>query len=268
MTAPEGPQPVSIGTAMAALTPLVGRTPTTTDEEKAEAFAELAPVRDGGIYVGHWGQGRSEWERHPADEVVAVVAGETSLTLLIDDEEVSHTLGPAQVIVVPALTWHQFTTVDMVQVITVTPQPGNHQAERPTAADAMTTSPSTPRLDALGVIATDVAASLAFYRRLGMSFEQFGEGHHEATMPSGFRLMIDDVATIESFSTYEPASGGRNVALAFACDTPAEVDAAFTATTAGGAPVKTAPFDAPWGQRYATVVDPDGNPVDLFAPQG
>ncbi|MGB5655838.1 MAG: glyoxalase, partial [Acidimicrobiia bacterium] len=27
-----------------------------------------------------------------------------------------------------------------------------------------------------------------------------------------------------------------------------------------------APFDAFWGQRYATVLDPDGNGVDLFAP--
>jgi uncharacterized glyoxalase superfamily protein PhnB len=26
------------------------------------------------------------------------------------------------------------------------------------------------------------------------------------------------------------------------------------------------PFDAFWGQRYATVLDPDGNGVDLFAP--
>ena len=25
------------------------------------------------------------------------------------------------------------------------------------------------------------------------------------------------------------------------------------------------PFDAFWGQRYATVLDPDGNPVDLYA---
>jgi uncharacterized glyoxalase superfamily protein PhnB len=28
------------------------------------------------------------------------------------------------------------------------------------------------------------------------------------------------------------------------------------------------PFDAFWGQRYATVLDPDGNTVDLFAPLG
>jgi len=27
-----------------------------------------------------------------------------------------------------------------------------------------------------------------------------------------------------------------------------------------------APWDAFWGQRYAQVLDPDGNSVDLFAP--
>lgn len=125
-----------------------------------------------------------------------------------------------------------------------------------------------PRLDALGITAADLPASLAFYRRLGLEFTAFGEGHHEASMPSGFRLMIDDVATIESFSTYEASTGGRNVALAFGCDTPAEVDAAFAAVTEGGAAVKAEPFDAPWGQRYATVFDPDQNPVDIYATLG
>lgn len=27
-----------------------------------------------------------------------------------------------------------------------------------------------------------------------------------------------------------------------------------------------APFDAFWGQHYATVLNPEDNPVDLFAP--
>jgi hypothetical protein len=27
-----------------------------------------------------------------------------------------------------------------------------------------------------------------------------------------------------------------------------------------------APWDAPWGQRYAVVKDPDDNGIDLFAP--
>lgn len=123
-----------------------------------------------------------------------------------------------------------------------------------------------PRLDAIGLIATDLDATLAFYGRLGLEFTTYGEGHHEATMPNGLRLMIDSVAMIESFSTFEPATGGRNVTLAFGCDSPAEVDATFAALTVAGAPTKVAPFDAPWGQRYATVLDPDANPVDLYAP--
>ncbi len=130
------PRPISITGEFDHLTPLLGRTPTSTDEDRADAFAVLSPYRDGGIYIGHWGEGSSEWERHPADEVVAVVEGETTIFLLIEDEqesevEVAHTLGPAGLIVVPALTWHRFETPGMVKVITVTPQPGDHQAEHP-----------------------------------------------------------------------------------------------------------------------------------------
>lgn len=122
-----------------------------------------------------------------------------------------------------------------------------------------------PNLDAIGIIAADLDATLAFYGRLDLEFTAFGEGHHEAVMPNGFRLMIDSVALIESFSSYEAATGGRNVALAFGCDSPAAVDAAFAALADGGAEVREALLDAPWGQRYATVLDPNGNPVDLFA---
>ena len=35
---------------------------------------------------------------------------------------------------------------------------------------------------------------------------------------------------------------------------------------AAGFASKSEPWDAFWGQRYAQVVDPDGNDVDLFAP--
>ncbi len=121
-------------------------------------------------------------------------------------------------------------------------------------------------LDAVGVIATDLAATVDFYRSLGgeLSFE--ADGHVEFTYPSGFRLMIDSVAMIESFSTFTPASGGRNVNLAFACATPAEVDELHAAVVAAGYRSHVEPFDAGWGQRYATVLDPDDNPVDLFAP--
>ena len=52
---------------------------------------------------------------------------------------------------------------------------------------------------------------------------------------------------------------------AFACDSPADVDATFDALVGAGATGHLAPRDAFWGQRYAVVLDPDGNHVDLFA---
>jgi uncharacterized glyoxalase superfamily protein PhnB len=44
------------------------------------------------------------------------------------------------------------------------------------------------------------------------------------------------------------------------------VDAAYGELTAAGHHGEREPFDAPWGQRYAVVQDPDGNGVDLYAP--
>ena len=125
-----------------------------------------------------------------------------------------------------------------------------------------------PTFDAIGVIATDLGATLAFYRLLGLEVPEGAESepHVEIDLGGGMRLLVDPVSTIESFSTFEPATGGRNVGFAFRCDSPAEVDATFELVTSAGYGVKEAPFDAFWGQRYATVLDPDGNPVDLSAP--
>jgi uncharacterized glyoxalase superfamily protein PhnB len=62
-----------------------------------------------------------------------------------------------------------------------------------------------------------------------------------------------------------PTSPGR-VALAFGVDSPGSVDALFDRVVAAGHPGPLSPFDAPWGQRYATITDPDGTSIDLFAP--
>ena len=49
------------------------------------------------------------------------------------------------------------------------------------------------------------------------------------------------------------------------CGDPATVDATHDELVAAGSRSHLAPWDAFWGQRYATVLDPDGNAVDLFA---
>jgi uncharacterized glyoxalase superfamily protein PhnB len=77
--------------------------------------------------------------------------------------------------------------------------------------------------------------------------------------------MFDTEETLKSFSDWQPPSGSHRIALAFLCDNPAEVDEIHLELLGRGGRSHVAPFDAPWGQRYATVLDPSGNAVDLFA---
>ncbi len=124
------------------------------------------------------------------------------------------------------------------------------------------------RLNAIGIVCHDVAASLAFYRMVGVDFPEFDPdaGHYEADLGGGVRLMLDSEAVMASFiDDYEPPAGNDRVGFAVECDSPASVDAAYVQLTGAGHPGVREPFDAFWGQRYATVADPDGNHVDLYA---
>ena len=125
-------------------------------------------------------------------------------------------------------------------------------------------------LDAIGIVVADMGRSLEFYGLLGLDAPAgaAAEGHVEIEVAPGFRLMLDTIEVIERFSTYEPPSGGRPITLALRCDAPAEVDAMFGAVADAGDSTKAEPFDAFWGQPYATVLDPDRNPVDLYVELG
>ncbi|MDT0320130.1 VOC family protein [Streptomyces millisiae] len=126
----------------------------------------------------------------------------------------------------------------------------------------------TARFDLIGLVTDDMAASLAFYRRLGLDIPEGAESqpHVEAALPGGLRVAWDTVATIKGFHPeWTPGTGGR-LGLAFRCDDPADVDAVYAELTAAGYVGEKEPWDAFWGQRYAIVLDPDGNGVDLFAP--
>jgi catechol 2,3-dioxygenase-like lactoylglutathione lyase family enzyme len=125
------------------------------------------------------------------------------------------------------------------------------------------------QLDLIGLVVDDMARSLAFYRRLGLDLppEADNEPHVETVLAGGLRLAWDTVETIRSFDPdWKPATGGHRIALAFHCDGPAEVDAAYDDLVSQGHQGHKAPWDAFWGQRYAIVHDPDGNAVDLFSP--
>jgi len=121
---------------------------------------------------------------------------------------------------------------------------------------------------ALGIVSTDLARSLAFYRTIGLDIPADADEapHVEVTLDGGFRLMWDPVATVTSFDpSWKAPTGGPGTALAFDCGTPEGVDQTFAAVVEAGYVGHLEPFDAVWGQRYASLRDPDGNGVDLFA---
>lgn len=127
----------------------------------------------------------------------------------------------------------------------------------------------TARFNAVGLVVSDMAASVAFYRRLGFAFPEGAEDqpHAEAGLPGGIRLLLDTEETVRSFHPgWRPPAGGGRHSLALLCDTPEEVDTLYEELTGAGHHGELKPWDAVWGQRYAVLLDPDGNGVDLFAP--
>ena len=127
------PTAISIDHAIERLTFLPDRTPERfTDEASFTAYNMLGDYRDGAVFVGHWA-GQSEWERHSAgDELVMVIDGATTISLLTDGEEHPCHIAAGCFVVVPQGVWHRFDTPDAVKLLTVTPQPTDHQVDRPT----------------------------------------------------------------------------------------------------------------------------------------
>lgn len=123
-----------------------------------------------------------------------------------------------------------------------------------------------PELNAIGIVASDMATSIRYYRLLGLDMPDTpGEGHVEASMPSGVRLMLDSEEVVKSFQPEWSRETGNQLSLAFECSSPAEVDELYGRAKAEGFDAEKEPWDAFWGQRYAQLRDPDGVPVDLYA---
>src|SRR5262249_59057180 len=125
--------------------------------------------------------------------------------------------------------------------------------------------------DQRSLVVADMGKTLDFYRRLGLDVPDSadGEGHVAATLPSGFQIMWDTVEEIHKFDpNWTPPTGGARAGLAFECSDPAEVDRVYADVVGAGYEGHKPPWDAFWGQRYASLRDPDGNGVDLYAGLG
>jgi quercetin dioxygenase-like cupin family protein len=128
-------RPVDVRAELAGRPVLRARSVDTPEEEAREAFAVLAPFRDGSVFAGSF-SGHTPWERHRnGDELVQVLAGSATLTIMTDAGPQSFAVREGMLIVVPQGHWHRFDAPELVTVLTATPQPTEHtRAEDPRTA--------------------------------------------------------------------------------------------------------------------------------------
>jgi len=132
LSSKQKPQTLNVEQALSKTHFLYKRTPSNPDHtDGRSAYATLSDFGNGGVYVANY-SGYSEWERHPhGDEMVQVLEGETCLILLIDNEEVPNKIKAGELLIVPQNIWHRFESPKGVKILTITPQPTDHQIERP-----------------------------------------------------------------------------------------------------------------------------------------
>ena len=121
--------------------------------------------------------------------------------------------------------------------------------------------------DLVGMVVRDMAAALKFYRLLGMDIPAGAESedHVDVVTSGGFRIAWDTEQLIKGIYPDWVQPVGHRMSLAFKCADAAEVNALYEKVIQADYKGLKEPWDAFWGQRYAVVIDPDDNQVDLFA---
>ena len=128
------------------------------------------------------------------------------------------------------------------------------------------------RFSQINLVCHDMAASLAFYRRIGLDLPEgalwqtaTGAHHAKADGEGPVDLEFDSHRLARAYNHGFAAERGR-VVVGVSVESREAVDALWTGLLEAGAQGLQPPFDAFWGARYAIVEDPDGNPVGLMSP--
>jgi len=123
------------------------------------------------------------------------------------------------------------------------------------------------KINAVSITSRDLKKIAEFYELLGFQFPEIKEDeqHVEALPIEGStKLMIDSKDLIENILGEDPKPGNHS-AFAIEFDTATEVDEVVNKVKNSGHKVVREPWNAPWGQRYAIISDPDGYLIDLYA---
>jgi uncharacterized glyoxalase superfamily protein PhnB len=134
-----------------------------------------------------------------------------------------------------------------------------------------------PVFNQLNIVSGDTAASVAFYRRLGVAIPEpriwrtdTGIHHVSAQVPDASespQLDLDSAFFARVWNEgwrERPDLGGR-VVVGFGVGARENVDRLHDDMTLAGYRSLQAPYDAFWGARYAVIEDPDGIAVGLMS---
>jgi catechol 2,3-dioxygenase-like lactoylglutathione lyase family enzyme len=127
-----------------------------------------------------------------------------------------------------------------------------------------------PVLSNVYLFVRDMEASLAFYRRLGLTVDDVAPGGSfaRAALPAGLGLEFGTAEVTRSYDPHwrEPTGPATNT-LNFDLASGAAVDEKYAEMTGAGYRGHLSPIDAFWGARFAIIDDPDGNVVGLHGPR-
>ncbi len=128
-----------------------------------------------------------------------------------------------------------------------------------------------PVLSQFNLVVSEMAVTIAFYRRLGLSIKEgqpeWSSHHVTAVMPEGIDLDFDSVEFARQWDSGWPGSKGVAMGvLGFRVSSREAVDQIYGDLTGAGYHGQQPPHNAFWGARYAIVEDPDGNAVGIMSP--
>ncbi|MCI5072355.1 glyoxalase [bacterium] len=121
-------------------------------------------------------------------------------------------------------------------------------------------------VSAIGMVCKNIEQTIKFYQCLGLAFKQMGgPDHYETFNDKDFKIMLDSEDLIKKLYPSWQRQHNQNISLCFEQKNPKNVDQIFFDLIEHGGTAIKEPWDAFWGQRYACLLDPNANQIDLYA---
>ncbi|MGO3732958.1 MAG: VOC family protein [Vagococcus sp.] len=121
------------------------------------------------------------------------------------------------------------------------------------------------KLDMVGIIVSDMETAINFYELLGLTPTFWDKNAEYVELSNeGVRMSLNTRDMIEQVLGFKPEPQGDKIELAFIASSISEVDALITNMSTHHHEIIKQPWQAPWGQYYGLVRDPDGNIISIF----